>query len=100
MPTVRARAPDWLIFRDGCPGGESPVQIGARVDRLIGKVRAVEGNVALFGHGHVLRVLAARWLGLPVAGGSHFPPGTATLSILSDYHGIGAVECWNMPLVT
>jgi broad specificity phosphatase PhoE len=96
---IRAKAPDWLIFRDGCPGGESPAQIRARVDRLIAKVRAVHGNAALFGHGHILRVLAARWLGLPVAGGSHFLLGTATLSVLSYYHGIGAVECWNMPVV-
>jgi probable phosphoglycerate mutase len=97
---IRAMAPGWLIFRDGCPGGESPAQIGARVDRLIGKVRAVEGNAALFGHGHVLRVLAARWLDLPVTGGSHFLLGTATLSVLSYYHGIGAVERWNISLVT
>ena len=97
---IRAKAPEWLIFRDGCPGGESPAQIRARVDRLIAKVRAVEGNAALFGHGHNLRVLAARWLGLPVAGGSHFLLDTATLSVLSYYHGIGAVECWNMPLVS
>ena len=60
-------------------------------------VRAVDGNVALFGHGHVFRVLAARWLGLPVEGGSHFLLDTATLSVLSYYHGIGAVERWNMP---
>jgi probable phosphoglycerate mutase len=95
---IRAKAPEWLIFRDGCPGGENPAQIGARVDRLIAKVRAVDGNAALFGHGHLLRVLAARWLGLPVAGGSHFLFDTATLSVLSYYHGIGAVKCWNMPL--
>lgn len=96
---IRANAPEWLIFRDGCPGGESPVQIRERVDRLIAKVRAVDGNAALFGHGHVLRVFAARWLGLPVTDGSHFLLDTATLSVLSYYHGIGAVERWNMPLV-
>ena len=96
---IRAKAPDWLIFRDGCPGGESPAQIRGRVDRLIAKVRAVDGNAALFGHGHLLRVLAARWLDLPVAGGSHFLLDTATLSVLGYYHGIGAVKCWNMPLV-
>jgi probable phosphoglycerate mutase len=87
-----------LVFRDGCPGGESPAQIGARVDRVITKVRAVEGNVALFAHGHVLRVLAARWLGLPVSGGCHFLLDTATLSVLSYYHGIGAIERWNAAL--
>jgi probable phosphoglycerate mutase len=95
---IRATAPEWLVFRDGCPGGESPAQIGARVDRVITKVRAVEGNVALFAHGHVLRVLAARWLGLPVSGGCHFLLDTATLSVLSYYHGIGAIERWNAAL--
>jgi broad specificity phosphatase PhoE len=58
-------APGWLIFRDGCPGGETPEQVGARVDRVIERARAAKGDVALFAHGHVLRVLAARWLGLP-----------------------------------
>ena len=58
-------APGWLIFRDGCPGGETPEQVGARIDRVIARSRAVGGDVALFAHGHVLRVLAARWIGLP-----------------------------------
>ena len=95
---IRGRHPEWLIFHDGCPGGESPDEIGARVDRVIARVRALEGNVALFAHGHVLRVLAARWLGLPVSGGSHFLLDTATLSVLSYYHGIGAIERWNAAL--
>ena len=97
---IRAGAPEWLIFRDGCPGGESPAQIGARVDRLIARVRAVEGNAALFAHGHLLRVLAARWLGIPVSGGSRFLLDTATLSVLSYYHGIGAIERWNAVLAS
>jgi probable phosphoglycerate mutase len=96
---IRANAPEWLIFEDGCPGGEQPEHIGARVDRLIELVRAMDGNVALFAHGHVLRVLAARWLGLPVSAGSHFLLDTATLSVLSYYHGIGAIERWNAGLV-
>jgi broad specificity phosphatase PhoE len=95
---IRAEAPEWLIFRDGCPGGESPEQIAARVDRVIARVRAVEGNVALFAHGHVLRVLGARWLGLPVSGGCGFLLDTATLSVLSYYHGSGAIERWNAAL--
>ena len=68
------RPPGWLIFRDGCPGGETPEQVGARVDRVIARARTVEGDVALFAHGHVLRVLAARWIGLP--------PGPASTSCL------------------
>ena len=64
--------PGWLIFRDGCPGGEAPEQVGARVDRVIARSRAVAGDIALFAHGHVLRVLVARWIGLPVSHGQHF----------------------------
>ena len=97
---IRARQPDWMIFRDGCPGGESPEQIGARVDRVIAKVRARAGNVALFAHGHVLRVFGARWLGLPASAGSHFLLDTATVCVLSSYHRVPAVKRWNAPLLT
>ena len=96
---IREAAPDWLIFRDGCPGGETPQQVGARVDRVIARARAAEGDVALFAHGHVLRVLAARWLGLPAGGGQHFLLDTGTLSVLGFYHDIPAVRIWNGPLV-
>ena len=95
---IRARQPHWLIFRDGCPGGEGPDQIAARVDRVIARVRARPGNVVLFAHGHVLRVLAARWLGLPGSGGAHFLLDTATLCVLSSYHEVAAVRRWNAPL--
>jgi len=95
---IHATAPGWLIFRDGCPGGEQPDEIGARVDRVIAKVRAVEGNVALFAHGHVFRVLAARWLGLPASAGQHFLLDTATMTILSYYRGIPAIKQWNAPV--
>jgi broad specificity phosphatase PhoE len=96
---IRERSPGWLIFRDGCPGGETPEQVRARADRVIAKVRAVDGDVALFAHGHLLRVLVARWLGLPVAAGQHFLLNTGTLSVLSDYYGVPAVRIWNGPLV-
>jgi probable phosphoglycerate mutase len=96
---IYAQRPGWLVFTDGCPGGESPEQVGARVDRVIAKVHAVEGHVALFAHGHVLRVLAARWLGLRVADGGRFLLDTATLNILSHYRDIPAVQRWNAPLV-
>lgn len=92
---IHGKARHWLLFRDGCPGGEDPQQVGARVDRLIAKVRAIDGNAALFGHGHLFRVFAARWLGLPVAGGSYFLLDPSTLSVLSYYRGIPAVKCWN-----
>lgn len=97
---IRAKAPGWLIFRDGCPGGEAPEQVGARVDRVVARSRAMEGDVALFAHGHVLRVLAARWLGLPPQAGQHFLLGTGTLSVLGDYRGVPAIRIWNGPLGT
>jgi probable phosphoglycerate mutase len=66
-PDIHKERPDWQLFRDGCPGGESPDQIGARADRVVQRVRAVDGNVLIFSSGHYLRVFAARWLGLEVA---------------------------------
>jgi broad specificity phosphatase PhoE len=95
---IAATAPGWLIFRDGCPGGEQPEDIGARVDRVITKVRAIKGDVVLFAHGHVFRVFAARWLGLPPAAGQHFLLDTATMNILTYYHGIAAIKQWNAPV--
>lgn len=95
---IEAKSPGWIIFRDGCPGGESPEQVGARADRVIARVRAAAGHVALFGHGHFFRVFAARWLGLPAASGRCFLLGTATVSIMSYYRESPAVERWNAPL--
>ena len=95
---IQAKARGWMLFNDGCPGGESPEQIGARVDRVIARVRAVEGHAALFAHGHIFRVFAARWLGLPATAGCHFLLETATLNILSYYRNIPAVKRWNAPL--
>jgi probable phosphoglycerate mutase len=95
---IREVAPGWVIFRDGCPGGEAPEQVGARTDRVIARSRAVDGDVALFSHGHVLRVLVARWIGLPAAGGQHFLLNTVTLCVLGYYGEIPAVRIWNGPL--
>jgi beta-phosphoglucomutase family hydrolase len=92
-------APGWLIFRDGCPGGEAPEQVGARIDKVIARARAARGDVALFAHGHVLRVLAARWIGLPSGGGEHFLLDTGTLCVLGHYRDVPAVRVWNGPLV-
>jgi beta-phosphoglucomutase family hydrolase len=91
-------APGWLIFRDGCPGGETPAQVGARVDRVVARTRAIRGDVALFAHGHVLRVLAARWVGLPPGHGQHFLLGTGTLCVLGYYRDVPALRIWNGPL--
>jgi broad specificity phosphatase PhoE len=95
---IDRQAPGWLIFRDGCPGGETPEQVGARADRVIARARAAEGDVALFAHGHVLRVLVARWLRLPPGAGQHFLLDTGTLNVLDYYRGIPALKTWNAPL--
>ena len=94
---IHAAAPGWLIFRDGCPGGETPAEVGTRVDRVIARARAIEGDVALFAHGHVLRVLVARWLGLPPDAGQHFLLDTGTLNVLSYYRDVPAIKTWNAP---
>jgi broad specificity phosphatase PhoE len=78
--------PGWHLFRDGCPGGEGPDQIGARADRVLARIRAAAGDVLLFAHGHVLRVLAARWLGLPPQDGRLFYLNTGALCILGQEH--------------
>ena len=95
---IACKAPGWMIFSDGCPGGESPEQVGARVDRAIEQVRLVDGPVALFAHGHVFRVFAARWIGLPPTHGRHFLLDTSTLNVLGYYRGFPAVKCWNAPV--
>ena len=92
---IEAKAPGWVLFRDGCPGGESPEDISRRVDAVIERVRATQSDVALFAHGHVFRVLAVRWIGLPAVAGGHFFLDTATLSVLSYYRGIPAIQRWN-----
>jgi len=96
---IQAQRPSWMIFTDGCPGGESPDEIQARIDRVIKKVRAVEGDVALFAHGHFLRSFGARWLGLRAEEGRFFVLDPATVSVVSYYWGIPAVKRWNAPLI-
>ena len=96
---IQEIAPGWLIFRDGCPGGETPPHVGARVDRVIARSRAVHGDTVLFAHGHVLRAFVARWIGLSPGGGQHFLLNTGTLCVLSYYRGIPAVRICNGPLL-
>ena len=95
---IRSTRPGWSVFRDGCPGGESPEQVGARADRVITKVRTAAGNVALFGHGHFTRVLAARWINLSANYGENFLLDTATLNVLGYYRESPAFMIWNAPL--
>jgi probable phosphoglycerate mutase len=80
---IHRQRPGWDVFQDGCPGGEMPAQVAARADRLIERLCAMDGNVALFSHGEFGLALAARWIGIPVVEAQHFLLGTASLSILS-----------------
>jgi len=92
---IHTRAPAWVLFEDGCPGGETPDAISERVDRVIARVQSVDGNVALFAHGHVFRVFVARWIGLPASAGRHFLLDTAAVSVLGYYGDYPAVKRWN-----
>ena len=94
---IRAERPDWDMFRDGCPGGESPDQVGARADRVIERVRRSHGDVMLFSSGRFLRVLAARWLGLQAAGGGYLLLSNASLSALGyeDKPAEPVIRLWN-----
>jgi probable phosphoglycerate mutase len=94
---IRAKRPDWELFRDGFPGGETFEEIGARADRVVNRVRSVDGKVLLFSSGHFLRVLAARWLGLEPQGARYFLLGTASLSELTYEHNPSepVIGLWN-----
>ena len=94
---IRVENPTWHLFHDGSPGGESVEAVGARADRVIARLRTFQGRTVLFSHGHFSRVLAARWLDLPVAEGRHFLLGTASLSVLGFEHNMNepAIRLWN-----
>jgi broad specificity phosphatase PhoE len=98
-PEIRERRPDWRLWRDGCPGGESPDDVAARVDRLIAELQTLDGDAALFAHGHVLRVLAARWIELGPEWGARLVLATATLSVLGWERETPALRLWNAPPV-
>jgi broad specificity phosphatase PhoE len=94
---IRKGRPDWSVFADGCPGGESVSDVSSRADRVITRVRAVGGDVLVFSSGHFLRVLAARWLGLDARGGKYLLLSTATLSIVGYEHTLSepVIRLWN-----
>jgi broad specificity phosphatase PhoE len=94
---IRKENPNWSLFRDGCPGGESVAAVGARADRVIARLRGLDGRVLLFGHSHFFRVLAARWLGLIPADGRLYYLSTASLSILGYEHSLDGpvIRLWN-----
>ena len=92
---IRENRPDWSLWRDSAPGGETAEQVGVRVDRLISRVRGVEGDVVLFAHGHVLRVLGARWIELAPTEGARLALSTASVSVLGYEHAIPVLDLWN-----
>jgi broad specificity phosphatase PhoE len=95
-PQIRESRPGWYLWRDGCPGGESAADVGRRVDRVIAQLDDVD--IAVFAHGHVLRVLAARWIGLGPEGGALLALGTGTLSVLGYERETRVVRRWNAPV--
>ena len=95
---IRAERPDWSLWHDGVPGGETPTAVGRRTDRVIDEIRVARVDTLVFGHGHQLRVLAARWLGLEPADGRLFVLGTATISVLGYERETPAILRWNEPL--
>ena len=94
---IQARRPDWDLFRDGCPRGESPDQVGTRADRVVGRLREEGANTLIFSSGHILRVVAARWLGLEPRAGRYVLLSTASLSALGYEHNLHepAIHSWN-----
>jgi probable phosphoglycerate mutase len=92
---IHRERPDWDLFEDGAPGGETAAEVGVRVDRVIARVRALEGDVALVAHAHLLRVLAARWVGLPPDRARSFTLGPASLSVLGWERTEPVVSRWN-----
>jgi probable phosphoglycerate mutase len=94
---IHAERPEWKLFRDGCPGGETPGQVGVRADRVVRRIRQLQGDILLFSSGHFLRVLAARWLGLEPAAGRLFILSTASLSALSYEHDVSepVIRLWD-----
>ena len=92
---IRAHHPGWDVFDDGCPNGETLASVGTRADHVIEAIRAVDGRVMLFAHGHILRILATRWIELPPVGGSRVVLGTATISVLGWERETAAITRWN-----
>lgn len=92
---IRAAQPDWYLWRDGCPGGESPADVAARCDQVVADLTAVDGDVALFAHGHVLRMLAARWIELGPEAGGRLALSTGAVSVLGLEREVRVIWRWN-----
>jgi probable phosphoglycerate mutase len=94
-PEIREERPGWYLWRDGCPDGETASEVGARVDRLVAELRALDGDAVLFAHGHLLRTLGARWVDLPPEAGGRLALGTAALCVLGWEREVPVIVSWN-----
>jgi broad specificity phosphatase PhoE len=94
-PEIREKRPDWYLWRDGVPNGETPDAVGARADRVIERALAVDGDVALFAHGHILRVLGARWIEAPAAYGGRLALSTGAICRLDFERETRVIRAWN-----
>lgn len=92
---MRERIPGWTVWRDGCPGGETVDQVGARTDEVINLVRTLDGDAVAFAHGHLLRVLGARWVGQPAGFAERLLLSTAAICVLGWERETPAIESWN-----
>ena len=95
-PEIRARHPAWSLWRDGCPGGEGPDDVGARADRVLERLRAVGGDAVVFAHGHILRVLTARWLWMEAGAGARFALAAGSVGVLGHERETEVIERWNL----
>jgi probable phosphoglycerate mutase len=95
-PEIRSGRPDWRLWRDGCPAGESAAEVQQRADAVLDRLRAVDGNVLVFAHGHILRAIAARWIGLEVSGGARLALSPGTISVLGFERDTSVIGHWNM----
>jgi broad specificity phosphatase PhoE len=94
-PQIRESNPDWVLWRDGCPGGERPEEVGARADRVLERLRGADGDALAFAHGHILRVVAARWLQMEVAAGARFALRAGAISVLGFERETEVLQRWN-----
>jgi broad specificity phosphatase PhoE len=95
-PQIHQRRPAWNLWRDGCPAGESAAEVGVRADRVIAELRSVEGPAVAFSHGHLLRVLGARWIELEPSGGARLALSPGALSVLGYERATAVLTRWNL----
>jgi broad specificity phosphatase PhoE len=94
-PQIWERRPDWSLWTDGCPNGEQPEEVGARADRALARLRAADGDSLAFAHGHIFRVTAARWIGLPASGGARLALRAGAMSVLGFERQTEVIQLWN-----